>query len=219
MSALRWKLAQFFEQLWWKQYLIGKSKHQYLQWKQGYWQQFIMPIKKNVPTLSSEEKLQILDAGCGPAGIFIVLQQHQITAVDPLLSQYEQLPHFSKNDYVEVNFIETTLEKFQAEKKFDVVFCLNAINHVEDIKACINNLYASLKPKGYLVLSVDVHRHNFLKKIFQLIPGDILHLHQYSLEDYLNLLAKENMKIVSIETIKQATIFNYVVVVVNKKLS
>lgn len=217
MSALRWKIAQFFEQLWWKRYLSNKPKHEYLQWKQAYWQQFIKQLKNNIPHLFSANKLQILDAGCGPAGIFTILQHHHITAIDPLLSSYETHSYFSRNDYAEVNFIETTLEKFQAKENFDVVFCLNAINHVQDIQACIKNLHASLKPNGYLVLSVDTHRSKFLKNIFQLIPGDILHPHQYSLDDYLNLLKSNHFRIETTKTIKQESIFNYEVIVAQKQ--
>lgn len=216
MSALRWKIAQFFEQLWWKRYLSNKPKREYLQWKQAYWQQFIKQIKNYIPDLYSADKLHILDAGCGPAGIFTILQHHHVTAIDPLLSSYENNSYFNRNDYVEVNFTETTLEKFQTKENFDVVFCLNAINHVEDIQVCFNNLYASLKPNGYLVLSVDTHRNNFLKKIFQFIPGDILHPHQYSLNDYLNLLAHNNFSIETTITIKQESIFNYEVIVAKK---
>lgn len=216
MSALRWKIAQLFEQLWWKHYLSNKPKHQYLQWKQAYWHQFIQHVKKFIPALFSEEKLQILDAGCGPAGIFTVLPQHHVTAIDPLLNQYKTLPHFSKSDYPGVQFIETTLEQFVTEEKFDVVFCLNAINHVHNLHLSLKNLCNSLKPGAYLILSVDAHRYNVLKKLFQLVPGDILHPHQYSIEDYLNFIAKENLKVELVKTVKQETIFNYVLVVAKK---
>lgn len=217
MSALRWKIAQFFEQLWWKRYLHNKPKQQYLQWKQAYWQQFIQSVKKYVPELFSAKKLQILDAGCGPAGIFMILEQHDVTAIDPLLFQYESLPHFGKNNYAEVNFVPSALEDFIAEKKFDLVFCLNAINHVSNIELSFNNLCNNVKPDGYLVLSVDAHRSNFLKKLFQLIPGDILHPHQYSLNEYLQMLPADKWTVLHTETIKRESIFDYVLIVARKK--
>jgi 2-polyprenyl-6-hydroxyphenyl methylase/3-demethylubiquinone-9 3-methyltransferase len=217
LSALRWKIAQFFEQLWWKRYLNNKPKQQYLQWKQAYWQQFIQPVKKYIPELFFEEKLQILDAGCGPAGIFMILQPHHVTAIDPLLHEYESLPHFSKSNYDEVNFVPSALEDFTAEKKFDVVFCLNAINHVNNFELSINNLCNSVKPDGYLVLSVDVHRSSFLKNIFQFIPGDILHPHQYRLNDYLQMLPADKWTVLHTETMKRESIFDYVLIVAKKK--
>jgi 2-polyprenyl-6-hydroxyphenyl methylase/3-demethylubiquinone-9 3-methyltransferase len=217
LSALRWKIAQFFEQFWWKRYLRNKPKQQYLQWKQAYWQQFIQPVNKYIPELFSEEKLQVLDAGCGPAGIFMILQQHHVTAIDPLLHEYERLPHFSKSNYAEVNFVPVALEDFIAEKMFDVVFCLNAINHVNNIQLSVNNLYNIIKPGGYMVLSVDAHRNSFLKRIFQFVPGDILHPHQFSLNDYMQLLPEEQWTITHTETIKRESIFDYVLIVARKK--
>ena len=91
---MRWKIAQWFEQRWWKSYLADKNPQDYLDWKKSYWKVFIAKLDLEHPN----EKA-ILDAGCGPAGIFIHLEGNQVTATDPLIDGYEKhLDHFNKSN-------------------------------------------------------------------------------------------------------------------------
>ena len=99
---IRWKIAQFFEKWWWKRYLKPKNKEEYLAWKRDYWINFLHRADIKVPVSATT-----LDAGCGPAGIFMVMPEKS-TAIDPLLSSYEaDLPHFRRTDYPQVHFVET----------------------------------------------------------------------------------------------------------------
>jgi len=130
-----------------------------------------------------------LDAGCGPAGLFTILPQQEVVACDPLLDQYaSKLKHFDKSNYPNTQFVSQSLEEFSAPNSFDYVFCLNAINHVDDLPLALDRLIASVKPGGTLILSIDAHNYNWLKKIFQWIPGDILHPHQYNREEYRKMM-------------------------------
>jgi len=203
---LKWKIAQYLELRWWKNYLSDQSKTDYLEWKRNYWLSFLKTAGIDFP---ADKPFRVLDAGCGPAGIYMVLHQHRVDAVDPLLSSYESLPHFTKYDYPHVQFIQSKLEDFRYENEYDVVFCLNAINHVEDLKLSLQNISAALKSNGILFLSIDMHRFTMLKYLFKLIPGDMLHPHQFMLNDYLDLLKQQNFKIEKIEKIKQGNIFDY----------
>jgi 2-polyprenyl-6-hydroxyphenyl methylase/3-demethylubiquinone-9 3-methyltransferase len=62
-----------------------------------------------------------------------------------------------------------------------------------------------------------VHRSSFLKNIFQFIPGDILHPHQYKLNDYLQMLPADKWTVLHTETMKRESIFDYVLIVAKKK--
>ncbi|OWY19650.1 class I SAM-dependent methyltransferase [Sphingobacteriales bacterium UPWRP_1] len=215
-GSLQWKLAQALEWRWWRQYLKGKSKPQYLQWKKQYWQGFLQQIATVLPPLNPT--MRILDAGCGPAGIFTVFTQQQtVVALDPLLDQYQQkLPHFCPADYPNVQFICQPLEDYSPALPFDVVFCLNAINHVARIDQCMDNLAMATKPGGYLVLSIDAHNHPILKRLFRLVPADALHPHQYSLQEYEQLLVSRGFTMVKSLLLKQEFIFGYWALVVQK---
>ena len=150
MSALqkaKWNIAQKLELAWWKRYLADKDVASYLVWKKEYWLKFINDLEDKI-SLNSNAK--ILDAGCGPAGIFTVLKQ-ETTAVDPLLDRYaEEIPHFKPSHYSNVRFVTSAIEDYNAVDEFDTIFCLNAINHTKHIEKSCKVLYNALKPEGEL---------------------------------------------------------------------
>ncbi len=209
LTSLRWRIAQFFEQQWWRWYLLRKPKETYLSWKIEYWEQFLARITPSLPLLFEGKSLRILDAGCGPAGIFTALPHHNVTAVDPLLSHYESMPHFQRSAYPTVFFQESRLEEYSSGQPFDLIFCLNVINHVEDLSLCMDNLHALLKPGGHLVMTIDVHVKEAAKRILQLIPLDILHPHQFSLQEYEAHMGTDLWCIEKRERIKEGGLFEY----------
>jgi SAM-dependent methyltransferase len=168
----------------------------------------------------------IADLGCGPAGIFIAFSpqtpeggfninnQCRVTAVDPLLDTYANtLSFFDKKDFPYTTFIHQKLEDFEPAEKFDIVFCMNAINHVADIEMAYERLINATKKGGYVVVSIDAHNHSFFKKLFRLVPGDILHPHQYNLAEYCNFMTQRGCKILKKQLIKKEFFFSHYVVV------
>jgi 2-polyprenyl-6-hydroxyphenyl methylase/3-demethylubiquinone-9 3-methyltransferase len=139
----------------------------------------------------------------------MILNEHHVDAIDPLLKEYDALSHFDRRVYPHVAFTESKLEDFYKQNEYDMVFCLNAINHVENLQQAITNLSDSLKNDGILYLSVDVHRYSILKYLLQIVPADILHPHQLLLKDYISALEKENLKVERVVKIKSAGIFDY----------
>ncbi len=208
--SLKWKIAQSLEIRWWQRYLKSKSPKEYLSWKRNYWKDFLQKIKVEV-----DENSSILDAGCGPAGIFIYFPKNEVSALDPLLDQYASLPHFSKADYKNVDFISAPLEDADL-KKYDYVFCLNAINHVADLDSSIDKIVDSIKPGGKLILSIDAHNFKGLKHIFRLLPGDALHPHQYDKQEYQTMLTTRGLQIKNEVLIKHEFIFDYWALVAKK---
>ncbi|BDS12511.1 class I SAM-dependent methyltransferase [Aureispira anguillae] len=209
---LRWKIAQAAEIRWWQGYLNKKNKAEYLDWKKKYWATFLKDCQLKIPAQAS-----CLDAGCGPAGIFTILEQQKVDAVDPLLDRYEKkLSHFKTIDYPTVNFIASPLEHFAPKQPYDYVFCLNAINHVSDLDQCWEQLFDATKKGGTLIVSIDAHNHSFFKHLFRAIPGDILHPHQYDLAEYETMLTNRGGKILKTIHKTKAFFFDYYVLVVEK---
>ena len=201
----RWHIAQFFEIRWWQRYLKHRDKSAYLNWKRGYWRDFLQKSGLQVPPGA-----RVLDAGCGPAGIFMILEEQLVDALDPLLGHYEKsLPHFRRSDYPQVRFFEAPLESFFPDDHYDFVFCLNAINHVADLPCCLDRLAALTRPGGLLALSVDAHNHALLKHLFRLAPADILHPHQHDLSEYREMLGNRGFQVTDAILIKEEAIFNY----------
>ena len=81
-KIIQWKIAQSAELKWWKQYLRGKSITDYKTDKIQYWNTLLTGIQQHLPQLVNQ---RVLDAGCGPSGIFMALDKSKIHAIDPLL--------------------------------------------------------------------------------------------------------------------------------------
>lgn len=206
---LRWKIAQAAEIKWWQGYLKKKDKATYLDWKKGYWRQFLEDCQLQVPQGAS-----CADIGCGPAGIFTILEQQQVTALDPLLQQYEEkLAHFDFKDYPQVDFEPIPLEQLTSKQQYDYVFCLNAINHVADLEQCFDNLFKITKKGGTMIVSIDAHNHTVLKHIFRALPGDILHPHQYDLAEYQTMLTSRGATIQKSVHKDSAFFFDYYILI------
>lgn len=207
--SIRWKIAQAAEIRWWQNYLNNKSETDYLSWKKNYWTAFLEQLN-----LSFSKKEQILDAGCGPAGIFMVLDKHEVKAIDPLLDSYdEKLNHFKPENYPSVSFVSQSIESFSFQKKYDKVFCLNAINHVADLELCLDKIVEATRVGGDVVMSIDAHNYGFFKGLFRLLPGDILHPHQYDLADYQKMLTDRGIRIEQTILYKKEFFFDYYVLV------
>lgn len=211
----KWNLAQKLEIEWWKQYLKKKDINSYLNWKKKYWKDLLHEIESEIVF----EKNIILDVGCGPAGIYMIFQNSQVLAVDPLINAYKKnVPHFMPNEYPWVNFYSIKCENFKTETKVDTIFCLNAINHFTNINISLSAMDENLKHGGYCVLTIDTHRRNWTKKIFSRIPADALHPHQYTLTQYIYKI-KESCpcwNLVYSKKIKSGLIFNYDLLVFQK---
>lgn len=213
-KTLKWGVAQRAELRWWQNYLKGKEPESYLAWKKTYWKNILDAI---APVCTLRDGMHILDAGCGPAGIFIYAENCNVDAVDPLLDQYEkELPHFDKNLYTNVHFFCMPLESFHSDTPYDIVFCMNAINHVSDIAASYDILCRAVKPGGFLVISIDAHNFHFFRFIFRMIPGDILHPHQYDLREYENFLTQRSMQLKQTVHVKHGFFFDHYVQVAQR---
>lgn len=215
-KTLKWNIAQKAEIQWWQNYLKGKDVNAYHTWKKNYWQNILQTIESVCPIIPG---MQVLDAGCGPAGIFMNLSECAVDAMDPLLDSYEKsLPHFKRNNYPWVQFTNSPMEQFIASKQYDIVFCMNAINHVIDMEYSYKLLGKWVKPGGRLVITIDAHNHRFFKYLFRLVPGDILHPHQYDLTEYRKFITTNGMEVVLEKKLKTEFFFNHYVQVGVKRV-
>jgi 2-polyprenyl-3-methyl-5-hydroxy-6-metoxy-1,4-benzoquinol methylase len=150
---MKWEIAQFFEIRWWQHYLGQQEVEDYLSRKKNYWEGILSACP-----FALSPSYRILDAGCGPAGIFTILQDYQVDAIDPLIDQYEKvLPHFSRRQYPNTQFFPTTFEHFSPTATYDLVFCLNAVNHFKNITLAMEKLGT---PNSPWPVAGPVHRYS-----------------------------------------------------------
>ena len=213
LSKWKWKLAQALEWRWWQYYLAKRPKQEYLNKKRAYWDWMLQEA-----AVEHRPGDRLLDAGCGPAGLFILPLPASVDALDPLLELYQStLAHFDPKDYPLVRFITQPLEAFLPPEPYDKIGCFNAINHVKYLETSVKRLADALKNGGVLIISVDVHKHRWLKKIFQYLPGGVLHPHQYDAADYCALFLQQELTLLRRKTLKKGLIFDYDLMVFEKK--
>ena len=202
---LRWKLAQGLEWRWWNRYLAGKSPEDYLLNKRAYWKRTLAELEWEVA-----EGATALDAGCGPAGIYLLLHATQtITAIDPLLDHYRRLAVFRPETYPEVRFLRRTMEELEPLSSFRQIYCFNAINHVRDWERALDALAAVASPGTEMILTSDVHRHAWLLPVFRLLPGDVLHPQQHGPDAYRRALTARGWRIDRERLLRREAIFEY----------
>ena len=202
---IRWRLAQSLEWRWWRLYLRRKPAAAYLADKKRYWHRVLTELDWQV-----RPGARVADLGCGPAGVFIALhRRQQVTALDPLLERYEDLPVFDRSDYPDVEFLCHPLETIADLPPFDQLYCFNAINHVADWDAGLDRLTALARPGTELLISSDVHRHAWLLPVFRALPGDALHPQQHRAEDYRKALRERGWRIELEKVLRRETIFAY----------
>lgn len=202
---LRWNLAQALEKYWWSWYLSGKDPASYLQWKQHYWADFFQRF--NLP-LAPRGKL--LEVGSGPAGAFIILPKENLTILDPLLSVYRRKYSNLMEPFVsQVQAICLPLEEWNPSEHYDHIFCFNVINHTARLELCIDTLIKAMNSGARLYLSVDCHRFRVLNWLFRLLPGDLLHPQQLSVQAYLERFCNAGLKLLHTECIRREPIFDY----------
>lgn len=213
MTHLRWRVAQRFENWWWQNFTRSKEPQQYRQSKIQYWRDFLGALQINPDELAEP----MIDIGCGPAGIFTLFQDGNITALDPLLDAYQnKLAIFDRSLYPQVHFIAQPFEDLPLERPYPTVFCLNAINHFRDLESSFKKLSVLTEPGGTLVFSIDCHNHRLLKPLYRRLQFDVLHPHQYDLAEYCAMLEAQGFTVLRTHRFIKRFTFDYIGLVARK---
>lgn len=106
--------------------------------------------------------LEVLDVGCG-AGILtetLALKGAKVTGIDAAKQVIAVAKLHARSENLRIEYHHTLVEDFAKthQEKFDVITCMELLEHVPDPKAFVMTLASLLKPGGYLFLST-LHRH------------------------------------------------------------
>lgn len=100
------------------------------------------------------KNLNLLDVGCGGGLVSEGLggMHDNITAIDALAENISQAK--SKTQYPNIEYICGSPELLlSSDYQYDVVLCLEMLEHVDDYAACLGSLSQLTKPGGLLILS------------------------------------------------------------------
>lgn len=137
---------------WWDPEGEFKTLHQINQIRINYIQQIFAKYFKNI----NMQNFDILDIGCGGGLISVPIHKlgYNITGLDASGSNIEAATeHALKNNY-NIKFINQTAEEHLSHgKKYDVVLCLEVIEHVANVEYFVKTLSELLKKGGVLIVS------------------------------------------------------------------
>jgi len=112
-------------------------------------------IEKITTQYNDISNLEILDVGCGGGLIATPLaaQGFNVTAIDALQGNIETATSYAMENNVKVNYLKSTIEELEKDKQYDVVICLEVLEHVENVQQFMLNLVKHIKPNGMAIIS------------------------------------------------------------------
>ncbi|MBQ4875388.1 MAG: bifunctional 2-polyprenyl-6-hydroxyphenol methylase/3-demethylubiquinol 3-O-methyltransferase UbiG [Rickettsiaceae bacterium H1] len=102
--------------------------------------------------LHDKKVTTILDIGCGGGILSESMAKcgYKVTGIDPSESNIK-IAESHKND-LKIEYYHSTLENF-AKKKFDVILCMEVVEHVADLSSFLELSISMLKKSGFIFIS------------------------------------------------------------------
>ena len=106
--------------------------------------------------------LKILDVGCGGGLITSPLCKLNgiVTGIDALQSNIDIAVHYASEQSLNIQYLKSTVEELvysddlnKKQYKYDVVLCLEVIEHIDNPGDFIKNLASLVKPNGMIIIS------------------------------------------------------------------
>ena len=189
------KKIDIFDKLsneWWDLNGAFKALHSYNFVRINYVKHMVYSKFKN-----SFENLNLLDVGCGGGIICEPLSRlgFKVTGIDGNKKAIEVAVNHSKKNNLTINYINSNIEKQKFKEKFNIITCMEVIEHVESLEKFIISLKKNLKPGGIIIgstinksLSSYVFAKFFAENVLKIVPQGT---HQWRMFVKTNYLKKE----------------------------
>ncbi len=172
----------------------------------------------NLSSDDSLEKLRILDVGCG-GGIFCEPLSRlgaNVLGIDSNKKAIVSAKAHAKKSKLKINYINTKIEKINPEHKFDVISCMEVLEHVDDVKIILKNIRKNLKPGGIFIGStINKSIPSFLaailiaENILKIVPKKTHEWNKFIKPNYLKKeLISENFSSIYFNGLIYNPIFN-----------
>ncbi len=99
--------------------------------------------------------LNILDVGCGGGLVSAPLSKlgFNVTAIDALEGNINTANDYARKNNLTINYLRSTIEELPNTKLYDVIICLEVIEHIDNVPAFMLNLTKLVKPGGMTIIS------------------------------------------------------------------
>ncbi len=185
MVKVRWLAAQEQEKTGLKS---TDDLKEWLRVRRQTWRNLLDSLKNEI---AFDNSTRVLDIGSGPTSIFLALREGEKYVIDPLCEHLFQLHSFMKEveEYKDVNFVASPIEDVTLDKQFDLIFTINAIDHVGELEVAVNKVDELLAPSGTLVLIVDCYADPAVRNVIRFFDADLPHPHHLVIKDVFQLFS------------------------------
>lgn len=112
----------------------------------------------------------ILDVGTGKSALPSLMANCGIlvTATDNI-KDYWKRGFFNQHYFI----INDDIQKTKLKKKFDMITCISALEHMENYNDAIKNMFELLSPGGHLLLTVPYNEKKFAENVYSLPDSSV----------------------------------------------
>lgn len=145
------------------------------------------------PFLERNSQKHVLDVGCGDGFFTLKLLNlgYKVDATDVSPDAIKATERrIKRNNVPNIHLYNENLLEFEPTQKYDIILCLEVLEHIKDDLSVLNLFNSWLKKEGMLILSVP-HRQDMWNYTDE-IGG---HFRRYSKEDLNNKLKSANFKV------------------------
>lgn len=146
----------------------------------------------------------VLDAGCGGGDYsFFIAREFKSARVVGYDVNDAQIRRNNvktkKENLMNVEFFARDLISIADFERFDLIVCVDVLEHIEDDERCIRSLYQALKPGGKLYIHVPgLKQFRHLKKSEEIEPEEAHVREGYSLRQMKELLTENSFNIIQV---------------------
>ncbi len=186
----RWTIAQEHER---KGIESGDDINEWLRVRRHTWANLTDSLKDDLLIDNSTKTLEI---GGGPTSIFLGLREGSKYVVDPNLDRLFKLHPFIREieEYKDVNFISSPIEDADINQQFDVIFIINALDHLSKLGPLVDQIDGLLAPSGMLIIVVDCYADEVVRDTIQLFDVDLPHPHHFVAQDIIQMFSKYKLR-------------------------
>jgi len=177
----RWSTAQKHEVEFQKHWNDSEQTIEYIK---EYWEKYryLNQIEKYINLADSSK---ILDIDSGAFGVLRIIPRGDRYGIDPLMDFYRSKYRLPK-DITWASGVGENIP-FKADF-FDLIFCVNVLDHTSNPNEVLNEIKRVLNPKGNFILTVNCH--GVIPKIYMQIFSikDVMHPYHFSVNFVKNYL-------------------------------
>ena len=158
MNTINYKEIEKFSRLsdeWWNTHGPYKALHKFNPIRIKYIKQNVIEHFNIVNSKKPLDSLTLLDIGCGGGLLSEPMCRlgAKVTGIDATRKNIKIAKIHARKNKLKINYATTSPEKLKIKNKFDIILCLEVIEHVSDVNYFIKSCAKLLKKNGLMFVA------------------------------------------------------------------